>query len=434
MAVSAKKMQNKTTLVIGAGIAGATAARQLAQAGGNVLLIENKAAIGGHASQMGCKATDHCLRCNVCVANDIFKRVLAYPGIQIFTRTEIVRLEPGRNGFEYTAYLAHQPVFIDSHVCIGCNVCRHTCPQKCIDIAAPVIAGSKPVINYPNCLRAKGKNCLKCQDACPVDAIDMNRQARQSSVQVNNIIIATGYDEYNPAENNSFGYRRVPNVITGTEAERQLAAQQKITRPSDGQAPKRIAFVQCVGSRTEEINRRPEDTDYCSTVCCAYALRMAQLMKHQAEDSDITIFYMDIQKFGKDFDKFYNQCKASMNFVRSRPYEINPGPEETVSVKYTPQSGLSEQKTGVCQDSFDLVVLAVGIRPSANARYFADKLLVPLDQQGFFGIKNASAIPDMMRDGIFVAGAAESPKDIAGCIAQAEAVTAAVISKDNEGE
>jgi heterodisulfide reductase subunit A len=217
----------------------------------------------------------------------------------------------------------------------------------------------------------------------------------------------------------------VRNVITGIELEQQLIEKGKIIRPSDGKEPKRVAFIQCVGSRTEEIFRRPDDTDYCSTVCCAYALRMARHIIHHNAGAELTVFYMDIQNFGKAFNQFYADCRKNITFVRSRPYEINQAENNAVRVKYTVES--DAEGRAVDEREFDLVVLAVGMRPAPEARELADKLGIPLDHQGFFGLKGASALPDLQCEGIYAAGANESPKDIAGCIAQAEAVCAEVL-------
>lgn len=243
---------------------------------------------------------------------------------------------------------------------------------------------------------------------------------------VDAVVLATGFEPYTPAENSSWGYGRVPNVITGIELEQQLADKNKITRPSDGSEPKRVAFIQCVGSRTEEIFRRPDDTDYCSTVCCAYALRMARRILHHSAGAEVTIFYMDIQNFGKAFNQFFAECQQNIAFIRSRPYEINQAKDNTVRVKYTLASAGTDGRA-VAEREFDLVVLAVGMRPAPEARELADRLRIPLDPHGFFGLKGASALPDLQREGIYVAGANEAPKDIAGCIAQAEAVCAEVL-------
>ena len=436
MVVSNRKSSHRTqrqanekrrcVLVIGAGIAGATAAERLSRAGQQVILIEKQATIGGHVAEMGCKATDVCLRCNVCVANDLLRTVAASPGIHIHTRTELIRLEAGINGSRYTAILKHQPTFVDRNKCIGCQACVGVCPENCIVTPKLEVSPAVPVFNYSLCQRAMGKKCSVCEQACPVDAINMQDKSSESKIGVDAVVIATGYEPYDPAGDASYGYGGAANIITGIEAERQLATKGEITCPSDGQLPKRIAFIQCVGSRSEEVHRRPEDTDYCSTVCCAYALRMAQLMKYQNQDAQVTIFYMDIQNFGKGFDDFYKECKDKMTFIRSRPYEVKQGRNGTLRVKFTPQSLLEDGVT-VCEQEFDMVVLAVGIRPTPDRAKLAEALLVPVDEQGFFGLKNASPLPALQREGIFVAGACESPKDIQSCMAQAEAVSATII-------
>ncbi len=420
-------MQNsKTVCVIGAGIAGAATAHKLSQAGAQVYLVEKQPTIGGRVVEMGCKATDVCLRCNVCVANELLRTISASPNIHIYTRTELTKLETGSNGFRYTAILKHEPTFIDRSKCTGCQVCVGVCPEKCIVKPRFTILPSVPVIDYSLCRRASGKECSVCEQSCPVDAISMQDKGSQSRLDVDAVVIATGYEPYNARENASYGYGTAANIITGIEAEQQLAIDAKITRPSDGGLPKRIAFIQCVGSRSEEVHTCPEDTDYCSTVCCAYALRMAQLMKHQNEDAEITIFYMDIQNFGKGFNEFYQKCKDNMTFVRCRPYEVKQGENGSIRVKYTPPSLPAEAGSQVCEQEFDLVVLSVGIRPAPDAVKLADKLLVPVDEHGFLGIKGASCLPSLQREGIFVAGACESPKDIESCIRQAAAVSAAV--------
>lgn len=204
-----KKQKQACVLVLGAGVAGVTAAERLGNAGVEVHLVERAAEIGGKVRRFGCKAVEKCLRCNVCLADDLFRRLSQASNVHLRTNTRLLSLAPGRNGRRYTAALA----------ATGCP--------------GPVVT----------------------QD---VDAV----------------VLATGFEPYAPAENSSWGYSRVRNVITGIDLEQQLAEKNKITRPSDGAAPKRVAFIQCVGSRTEEIFRRPDDTDYCSVVCCAYALRI----------------------------------------------------------------------------------------------------------------------------------------------------------------
>ena len=352
-----------TILVIGGGIAGSTAADRLNRAGMQVHVVEKKAGIGGRVREMGCKATDVCQHCSVCVADEIFRNVIKTPEINVHTSSELISLTPGTNGNRYAAVLGSR-------------------------------RGPK-------------------------------------TIEVDSVLVATGYEPFNPSENPSYGYGNIPNVITGVEAEKQLATDHhRITRTSDGKTPKRIAFVQCVGSRTEEIHQRAEDTDYCSTVCCSYALRMGRKMVEESVDSEVTFFYMDIQKFGKGFDEFYSECGNKMRFVRSRPYELKALPGDTVQLKYASESSTDEdEERNVCVDVFDLVVLAVGIRPTSGAWDLATKLEIPVDEHGFFGLKTVSGTSDYQKPGIFAIGACEAPRDIAGCIGHAEAVVARLLDE-----
>lgn len=428
MSGSDRKTHNKQVLVIGAGVAGAAAANRLAEAGCRVHLIDKAAAIGGRAGEMGCKATDRCLHCNVCVAGDMLSSLSAQANISIHTQTRLAQAV-GRDGAGFEVVLDHKPVYIDRDKCIGCGLCMQICPANCISIPNPAVSPPVPVLDSANCLRTKGRDCRKCEQSCPVGAIDLNQTASQSTLQVNNILVATGYQPFDPTENSSFGFGRSANIITGVEAERQLSKQQTITRPSDGQRPTRVGFIQCVGSRSEKVFSEPEDTNYCSTVCCAYALRMARLMKYQADSTDVTIFYMDIQNFGKDFAQFYEECKGRMRFIRSRPYEVSAAADGRVRVKYSPESELSDKGTCAGDEEFDLVILATGIRPGADNRPLADLLNLPVDEAGFFGLKGASAFPELQQQGIYVVGTAQAPMDIAGCISDAEAVSTKILSE-----
>lgn len=426
----AGKSRKRTVLVVGGGVAGAACARSLAQGGAKVHLIEKEPVIGGHGAQMGCKATNVCLRCNVCVAYDLLKEVLGMAAVTVHTRTELDELRGGVKDSRYTAGLNHGANYIDAGSCIGCGYCVKVGPAGAIGIPYPALSPKAVVVDESAWLGAAAEARARCAAACPAGAINPEAKARTSKVNVDNVVVATGFAAYSPVENNLYGYGSVENVITGLEAERQLGELNKIVRPTDGEAPKRLAFIQCVGSRTEEVFRRPDDTDYCSAVCCAYALRMGRRMKYQAEDCDVTVFYMDIQNFGKGFDEFYRQCKDEMRFVRSRPYRLSAGEDGSVVVQYAVAEGEREAGSSVRKEEFDMVVLAVGIRPGEQTKELAEKLALASDESGFLGLKGTSSLADVQREGIFVAGANESPKDMAGSIAQAQAVSAAIMSED----
>ncbi|MBM4142783.1 MAG: hydrogenase iron-sulfur subunit [Lentisphaerae bacterium] len=358
-----------TVLVVGGGIAGATAAGCLGRAGIEVHLVEKEEDIGGHAAAMGCKAADTCLRCNVCVAGETFRGVRGTPNVRLHTSTRLTALQ--RNGG----------------------------PAR---FKATLTPGGRP-------------------------------RRKPFTIRADAVVLAAGYAPYNPVENSAFGYGSIANVVTGVEAERRLAEQNRITRPSDGRVPERVAFIQCVGSRTEERYRRAEDTDYCSAVCCSYALRIGRRIVQQAAESKITFFYMDIQNFGKGFNAFYARCKDTMRFVRSRPCELRAGRDGAVRVKYAPGAGEGDEGRSVREEEFDLVILAVGMRPPADAAALSAMLDVPLDEHGFVGRQGADAFPALHGEGIYVAGACEGPKDIAGSIAQAEAVSAVILGSLDGG-
>lgn len=409
---------SKQVLVLGGGIAGAAAADRLARAGVEVALVENQPLIGGQVSGMGCKAAEVCLRCHVCVAVDVFKSILRSPRVQVLTRARLAEFDPAGG----RAVIALEPGFIRREKCTGCGACMRACPQQCLAPAWPVVYGGQPVMRVEKCLRTLGKSCERCAKVCPTQAIDLKEKATQQAVIADALVVAVGYQPFNPATDASWEYGAVPNVITGMEAERQLAAQQRIVRPSDGQLPKRIAFIQCVGSRSEHAHRRPEDTDYCSAVCCAYALRMARRVLHTTPVAAVTVFYMDLQNFGKDFNAFLDAIRPRVTLIRARPFEVAAGPRDTVRVRYEDQA-----KGAVAGAEFDLVVLSVGIRPAPGAAALAEQLRIPADAQGFLGVKGATGLADSRHPRIRLAGACESPKDIAACIGQAEAAVVSVL-------
>ncbi|MDO8886262.1 FAD-dependent oxidoreductase [Candidatus Oleimmundimicrobium sp.] len=236
-------------------------------------------------------------------------------------------------------------------------------------------------------------------------------------LKVGAVVIATGFMPFNAEEKKEYGYGKYKNVITALELEKDLRLTGKVLRPTDGAIPKKIAFFQCVGSRDESIGR-----GYCSKVCCPYALRLSKLIKSEIPESDVTIFYMDVQPAGKCFNKFRQECEElGIHFVRNLPSKVYG----YVDSDFLRVKSLSGDKGEVVQNEFDLVVLSVGMSPQSDARFLADTFGVSLDRYGFFegqGFRvNLSNVP-----GIFLAGACQGPKDIEESIVHGKAAAVEV--------
>lgn len=272
--------------------------------------------------------------------------------------------------------------------------------------------------------------CLECERVCEADAVLHSMTGEHLEINVGSIILALGADKFNPSIKHEYGYGKHRNVITSIQFERILAAsgpyQGHVQRPSDGKLPKRIAWIQCVGSRDEDSNNL-----YCSSVCCMYALKETIIAKEHVKDIEPTIFFMDIRAHGKDFDKYYEKAKQDygVRFIRSRVGKIEEAEESgNVLVYYTKEDGkqLSEE--------FDLVVLSVGFKPSEGIQALSDKFGVRLNAHNFF--KTARFLPiETTRDGIFICGTSSSPKDIPETVMQASgsAASAAELLSDVRG-
>jgi heterodisulfide reductase subunit A2 len=219
------------------------------------------------------------------------------------------------------------------------------------------------------------------------------------------LLLATGFTPFRAEDKPQYRYGILPNVLTGLDLERQLKETGKILRPSDQTSPQSVAFIQCVGSRDLHLGH-----PFCSQVCCGYALRMANLIKHKNPQMDITVFYMDIQTFGKDFPLFMDQTRKKVRFIRSIPGEILKGENDQVLLTFQAADGASSQR-----QTFDLVVLSIGIMPGPDHQFFKEKLGLPLDGDGFL---NRDPGTSFWPEGIFLAGTVQGPKSIARSITQ----------------
>jgi heterodisulfide reductase subunit A-like polyferredoxin len=262
--------------------------------------------------------------------------------------------------------------------------------------------------------------CLMCVAACKAQAIDHKRGDTISELEVGAIIVSPGFEEYDPTPLYELGYGRLPNVVTSTEFERILSAsgpfEGHLRRPSDGKAPRRIAWIQCVGSRDPA-----NGCGFCSSVCCMFAIKEAEIAReHSEQPLETTIFFMDMRTYGKDFDRYYEQAKKvhGVRFIRSKVYGIEEfdGTGE-LAVRFTTEDGKTER------EPFDLVVLSAGLHPPKESKVLADRLGIELDQYGFCKSREFMAV-DTSRDGVFSCGAFNGPKDIPETVVQSSGAAA----------
>jgi heterodisulfide reductase subunit A len=398
-------LENKNVLVVGSGISGIASALELANAGVSVYLIEKEAVVGGHSASFCCKATDICSKCSACVVFDKVKEAVVHPRISLLTNSKIKRLSGELGNFRVE--IIQQPRYVNEEKCIACSLCTEVCPADPKAIYPP-FAEAIPfsyILDGGLCLRFKGERCDLCRGSCPTKAIEFELKPKEQELSVDAIIVATGFDVFDAREKGSLGYGRYPNVLTGLDLEQIFTREGCLRLSTNGKQPQNIAFIQCVGSRDEGHG-------YCSQVCCKYAMKLAGLIKYQDPDARVTIFYIDLQTAGKGFTQFYEKYKESMRFVRGVPVEISQDASGDLEVRF---EDIAQGK--VCRDTFDLVVLSVGISPGKNSWDLAKILGINLADDGFFDVRDSLSSNETNVDGIFLAGTCQGPKDIPDSIA-----------------
>jgi heterodisulfide reductase subunit A len=318
--------------------------------------------------------------------------------------------------------------------CIACGLCAQKCPKKVADEYNVGTATRKAIylqysqtvplkyaIDGEACLYFKKGKCKACEKFCPTGAINFEDQEASLTRKVGAVILAPGYKAFDPSGLSAYGYGHIPDVVTGLEYERLLSAsgpnQGHLLRPSDHKEPKRIAWIQCVGSR----NTTPGGHSYCSTVCCMYAVKQALVTAEHASGEGLsqTIFYMDLRSHNKEFERYYQNAKGQgVRFIKSRPHTILPGPNNIgVQVAYVTEAGER------VEERFDMLVLSVGLEAPGDAIKLAEKFGIQLDHHRF--AKTGSFTPvKTNREGIFVCGAFRSPKAIPRSVTEASTAAA----------
>jgi len=410
-------------LVVGGGIGGIQAALDLAESGYYVYLVEKSPSIGGVMAQLD-KTFPTC-DCSICILSPKLVECGRHPNIKLITYSEVLTVE-GQPGHFRAVILKHARS-VNESLCTGCGICQEKCPwstpsefeqglgkRKAIYVPYAQAIPNMPVIDRKLCAYFLKGTCRACVKFCPRGAIDLDQVDQTIEVNVGAVIISIGFDEFDPASLFNYGYRKYPNVVTSIEFERILSASGpfsgELVRLSDRKPPKRIAWLQCVGSRDESLGY-----PYCSSACCTYAIKQAIVAKeHTPVELEETIFFMDMRTQGKDFDRFYERAKREgVAFVRAKVYEVQEaGSTGNLIVKYLGEN--DKLTTYEC----DMVVLSVGFHPSRESIVLAKKLGIQLNPYGFCYTDMFSPV-ETSRPGFFVAGVYQGPKDIPETVMQA---------------
>ncbi len=320
----------------------------------------------------------------------------------------------------FTVTLIKKPRYVNEDKCLGCTTCTEYCPvlvpnpfnqklslSKATHIYFPQAVPLISYIDEEECLYLKEKKCGICMAVCEQNAIDFRQKPEKVEVKVGAIILSPGFEPFDPRLRNDYGYGEMPNVVTSLDYERLLSStgpyEGEVLRPSDRKQPKKIAWIQCVGSRQVT----PGGNSYCSAVCCTYTQKQVILTKEHYPEVECTIFHNDVRSYGKDFERYYQRAAnlPGVRFIRSYVSIGREIPEtKNVTIRYSTPEGVKEEE-------FELVVLSVGLNPPSNARELAEKFGLELDSHGFCKTNLANPL-ETTRPGIFVSGAFQGPKDI----------------------
>ena len=421
----------KPILVIGGGVAGMQASLDLADRGFKVHLVEKSPSIGGVMAQLD--KTFPTMDCSICILAPKMIECSRHPNITIHTLTKVQRVEGTIGNFDVN--LLTEPRFVDEEKCTGCGLCSSKCPtklsdewqegltdRKAVGVMFPQAVPLKAYIDSEHCLYFQKGICQVCSKVCPAGAIDYEQKPKETDINCSSIIIATGFKDYDPTELGEYGYGRYPNVLTAMEFERLVCASGPtgghLERPSNHKLSRRIAFIQCVGSRSHK-----KAYPFCSSVCCVYATKEAVLVKEHDPASEVTIFYMDLKVYGQGFQQFVDRAQDhyGVEYIRGRPGEIRMNPiTKDLAIWY------EDTNTGkVSEKKVDLAVLCTTMISRPENADLAKILGLELDEWGFFKPKNHLLNPiESEIPGIFLCGCCHGPRDIPESVAEASGTAA----------
>ncbi|UCF06253.1 MAG: CoB--CoM heterodisulfide reductase iron-sulfur subunit A family protein [bacterium] len=431
-------------LVVGGGIAGIHAALTLADAGQKVYLVEREPSIGGHMAKFD--KTFPTLDCSACILTPKMSAVRAHSNITLWSYSEVI----GVDGFvgNFKVRVRRKPRYIIEERCVGCLDCIEACiyksgkvpdefneglvKRKPVYIPFPQATPLVAVIDAKTCIGIRTGKCkMTCIDACERDAIDLNQSEEINEIEVGAIILATGFKTFNAKRIYRYGYGKYSNIYTSLELERMVNAAGptggEITL-KNGQKPKAVGIVHCVGSRDNKTNK------YCSKVCCMYSLKLAHLIKERT-GAEVYNFYIDMRTPGKGYEEFYDRLlEENVHFIRGRVAEITDWvmtPEEEGKLVIRAEDTL----VGVVRRvPVDMVVLSVGLEPQPDAEDVGRLFNISCTREGWFLERHPKLAPvSTFTDGIFLAGACQGPKDIPDSVAQAGAAAAEALALIDRG-
>ena len=429
---------NPNTLVVGGGIAGITAALELADAGNHVYLVEREPSIGGHMSQLD--KTFPTLDCSACILTPKMVDVGQHDNITLLTWSEVEELD----GFlgNFTATVRKKARYVNEEHCTGCGICIEKCPIKIVDDVFEVGMGKRkaiyrpfpqavpkyPVLDREHCTYFLKGKCKACELFCPTEpnSIDFEQEDEILKIEVGNIILATGYDLFDVKRIPQYGYGRLKNVFTSLEFERMVNA----SGPTDGKivlrdgitSPKNVAIVHCVGSRDENYH------EYCSKVCCMYSLKFAHLVHERIPNAEVYNCYIDMRTPGKGYEEFYRRLlEEDTNFIRGKVAEITDAArtdaEEGKLIVQVEDTLIGKQR----RVPVDMVILSPAMEAKPDSKEVSILFKMGCDFDGFFVERHPKLDPvATMTEGVFIAGACQGPKDVPDSVAQGAAAAARV--------
>jgi len=425
-------VMTQRVVVVGGGIAGIQASLDLADMGFEVHLVERTPSIGGRMAQLD--KTFPTNDCSLCILSPKMIMCAGHENVRMHTYSEI---ESVSGEFpHFSVRIREKARYVNIAKCTGCGDCIAKCPakapsefeagladRKAIYLPFPQAVPRKVTIDGEHCRMIKSGKCGICKKVCKAGAIDYEQKDVHLDIDAAAVVLAPGFDPMDAGTLPQFGYGLCRDVVTSLQFERLLSASGPtgghLVRPSDGREPKKLGFIQCVGSRDEKMFK------YCSSVCCMYATKESILAREHVQDIASTIFFMDMRAVGKGFQEFVLRAERNygVRYVRSRPAKVQQGPGGSgVLVTYETRGPAGEQVT----EEFDMLVLCPALVPSKGTGPLAEMLGVELDEDGFLKSRGVGSPVDSNVRGVLICGFASAPMDIPDSVSQASGVAARV--------